>query len=263
MPTLTTASATVSAVTAGNLSVTLPSYIANDIVVVTVMAWVPNTATGANTIATPSGWNKYTPAVTRITGGLIDAEFALFWARATSTSSLGTSVTFTRPTGWDTGADTCWAGRGQGIRDCITVGNPWDAINVSPIFTTTNATVPSIAVLGNNRNIFAFFIASDNNNTSFTQSSTYGTTGGAFTNTGTDAGFATYIGPLTSSSELPFPLPQTAPAQGGYVYFVASFAPLPVVSSTATGSGLGSETATGNIPSVGINHSYWGTDALL
>ena len=47
------------------------------------------------------------------------------------------------------------------------------------------------------------------------------------------------------------------PSSAGIVAFK------PALQRTTSDSGLGFETATGNIPSVGINHSYWGTGALL
>lgn len=256
------AQGTVNAVTAGNLAITLPAYAADDIVVITTVGYVPNTTTGTNTQTLASPWTKYTPDVTRITGGLIDSEHAFWWARATSTVSLGTSVSITRPTSWDTGTDTAWGGRAYVVRGCGTIGDPFDELVASTPVNTANPQIPAITVNGLERTVIAFYVASDNL-TAPTAATGYTPGTAAINNTGTDTGFQTYLDQTNTSVVATTPTGGATSAQNFQVYFVASFVPLPVVSSTATGSGLGSETATGNIPSVGINHSYWGTDALL
>jgi hypothetical protein len=247
---------TITAVTTGNLTVTIPTgEVADDILVVTTVAWVVNTTTGANTIAAPSGWNKFTPAVTTLTGGLIDAEYSFFWKRATSNAE--TNPTFVRPTGWDTGNDTVWAGRCYVIRGCVTTGDPWTQLVASTVSTAANPSIPAVNV--NNTDNFdyidlpvAFIVKADNTLTPTSQdgigSTTWNAETEASTTTGTDAGFRAYtISFYSGTSQIGAAnmLGGTAPAQGGSVYFVASFKPPQPISRTATGSGAGTETATG------------------
>lgn len=239
------AQGTLAAVTTGNLAITLPAYAANDIVVITTVGWVPNTTTGTNTQSLASPWTKYSPDITTITGGIIDAEYACWWARATSSSSLGTTVTITRPTSWDTGADTCWGGRAYVIRGCVTTGNPYDDFAATAISTAANPALPAITVAGGNRLALIFMVKADN--TATPTAATGYTVGTEATNTaGTDCAAQTYRQTTSANLTAVTPTGGTAPAQGGSVYFEFAFIPDPVTASAAAPLGglSGSGTAT-------------------
>lgn len=209
-----------------NLVITLPAYQADDIVVLTSVGWVPNTTTGTNTMSLASPWTKYSPNITTITGGLIDGEWAFFWARAANASSLGTTVTITRPTSWDTGNDTAWGGRAYVIRGCATTGNPYDQLTATSLVATANQAFPAITVTGVERLPVVFYCSSDNN-TAPTAASGW-TVNTAVTDAGgTDVGFQSYdieAGVSTSTSAVT-PTGGGAPAQGSNMYFAASFRP--------------------------------------
>lgn len=235
----------IAAVTTGNLAITLPAYTTNDIVVITSVGWVPNTTTGTNTQSLASPWTKYSPDITTITSSLIDAEYAFWWARATSGSSLGTTVTITRPTSWDTGTDTCWAGRAYVIRGCETTDDPFDQLTATAISTAANPALPAVTVNAAERNVIAFYVSADNN-TAPTAATGYTVGTADTTNTGTDAGFQSYSDVTNTSLSAVTPTGGGAPAQGGSVYFSASFKkPLVTLSRTGSDTGTGSESATG------------------
>jgi hypothetical protein len=238
--------------TNSNLTVTIPTGEAvNDILVATLVAWVPSTSTGTATIAAPAGWTKFTPAITTITGGLIDAEYAFFWKRATSTNE--TNPTFTRPANW---AISNWSGRIYNIRGCITTGNPWTEFVASTISTAANPSIPALTVQGSDEPDtdlpVAFIVKTDNTTTPTSQdgfgSSLYSAQTEATTATGTDAAMRAYTisfySGTTTIGEATM-LGGSAPAQGGSVYFVASFKG--PNERTATGSSFVSQTATGLI----------------
>lgn len=243
----------IAAVTTGDLTVTLPAYAANDIVVITTVGYVPNTTTGTNTQTLASPWNKNSPNVT--TGNPIDEEHATWWARATSASSLGTTVTITRPTSWDTGADTCWAGRAYVVRGCVTTGNPYDEFASTALSTAANPALPAITVSGGNRLAIVFMTKADN---SATPTAATGYTVGTevTTNTGTDAAFQSYRQTASATVSTVTPTGGTAPAQGNSAYFEFSFIPesvtatasAPLGGTTGTATALVSHTATASAP---------------
>lgn len=225
----------IAAVTNGNLAITLPTYAANDIVVLTTVGWVPNTTTGTATQTLASPWTKYTGNLGAeiFTGSPIDGEWALFWARATSASSLGTTVTITRPTGWDTGAnDTCWAGRAYVIRGCNTTGNPYEALNDSvttaggSLYSTANGQMPTATVNGGDRTVIQFFLSSDDLSAGAAQGSYVAGTAATST-TGTDAGFQTFRIVQASSTISATNSAASAPAQGFYCFISFTFTPVP------------------------------------
>lgn len=232
----------IAAVTTGDLAITLPAYTTNDIVVITTVGWIPNTTTGTNTQSLASPWTKYTPAVT--SGNPIDTEHAFWWARATSASSLGTTVTITRPANWDTGTDTCWAGRAYVINGCVTTGNPYDELAATALSTAANPQLPAITVSGGNRLALIFMTKADN---SATPTAATGYTVGTevTTNTGTDAAFQTYRQTTSANITAVTPTGGAAPAQGDSVYFEVAFVPAPVTATAAAplGSVSGSGTA--------------------
>jgi len=222
--------------TTGNLTIDLSTvaYQAVDIIVITSVGWVPNTTTGTNTQSLSSPWTKYSPNITL--NSPIDGEWAFWWARATSSSSLGTSLTITRPTSWDTGTDTCWAGKAFVFRGCQTSGNPFDTLTASSLFSTANQSIPATTLSGGNRLVSAFLVSSDDQSagsapTNWTLDINDSTTAG------TDARLSLFT-IATSTNTSATATTVAAPAQGRYVFFVASFAPAPIT-ATATGSGTG------------------------
>jgi hypothetical protein len=224
----------VAANTSGDLTITLPTYAANDIVVITTVGFVPNTATGANTQSLASPWTKNSPNVTVITGGLIDEEHACWWARATSNSSLGSTVTITRPANWDTGTDTCWGGRAYVIRGCVTTGNPFDDFASTALSTAANPVLPAFTVAGGNRLAIVFMTKADNT-TNPTAATGYTVGTNATSTAGTDCSFQTYRQTTSANLGTVTPTGGSAPAanNGNSCYFEFAFIPAPV---TATAS---------------------------
>jgi hypothetical protein len=219
-PTLA-AQGTVAAVTSGDLTVTLPAHQANDILIVALAGWVPNTTGDAAAIAAPSGWTEIaqlaTPATTPI-----DGRIAWFWRRATSSSE--TNPTFTRPSGWDTGTDTCWAGRAYVVRGCITTGNPWDEADPTVVYSTANQAFDAVTVSGAERTVIQFLNSQDDQSSGSAPSGwTAGTA--ATTTTGTDAGFQTFRKVNVSSDTGADATTVAAPAQGRYAFLGISFIP--------------------------------------
>lgn len=238
---------TVAAVTTGNLVITLPAYLANDIVVVTSVGFVPNTTTGTNTQSLDSLWTKNSPNATVITGGIIDEEHACWWARATSNSSLGSTVTITRPTGWDTGTDGVWAGRAYVIRGAVASGNPFDEFSQTALTNIANPVLPAITVSGGNRLAIVFMTKADN--TAVPTAATGYTLGTAAPDaTGTDCNFQTYRRTASTSVSTVTPTGGAANAanNGNSAYFEFSFIPAPVTAtaSSTLGGLSGSSTAT-------------------
>lgn len=191
------AQGTINAVTTGNLSLTLPAYTTNDIIVIQTQFWGPNSATV--TLSNPSlgtpyvGFNNTASSGSFIYGLTTDDEiFNAWWARATSASSLGTTASITRGSNWDTGNDTCFAGRAYVIRGCDPNGSPFDYIpDFTPPDTIANPQLPAVTVGGIERLIIHFMAKSDN--TTLPTAATGYTVGTvATTTTGTDAGFQTY-----------------------------------------------------------------------
>lgn len=240
------AQGTLAAVTTGNLAITLPTYAANDIVVITTVGYVPNTTTGANTQSLASPWTKNSPDLTVITGGLIDEEHACWWARATSASSLGTTVTITRPANWDTGNDTCWAGRAYVIRGCPTTGDPFDEFGQTALSTAANPALPAITVNGGNRLAIVFMTKADN--ATLPTAATGYTVGTVETTaTGTDAGMNSYRQTASANVATVTPTGGIAPAQGNSAYFSFSFTPEPVTATASAALGGSTPTATATV----------------
>lgn len=240
------AQGTLAAVTTGNLAITLPTYAANDIVVITTVGYVPNTTTGANTQSLASPWTKNSPDLTVITGGLIDEEHACWWARATSASSLGTTVTITRPANWDTGNDTCWAGRAYVIRGCPTTGDPFDEFGQTALSTAANPALPAITVNGGNRLAIVFMTKADN--ATLPTAATGYTVGTVETTaTGTDAGMNSYRQTASANVATVTPTGGIAPAQGNSAYFEFSFTPEPVTATASAALGGSTPTATATV----------------
>lgn len=241
IPPRVVAQGSIVAVTTGNLTVTLPTHQADDILVVTVVGWVPN-STGTATMSL-SGWDQLH---SQTTGSPIDGEWAIWWKRAASGSE--TNPTITRPSGWDTGAnDTAWAGRAYTVRNAIESGNPYDEAVESAIITTANGNFPAVTVSGMGRSVYQFYVSADNQSTG-TAPSGWTAEAEALDSTGTDSGFRAFYQLGISSSTSTIASTVNSPAQGGYVFFGVSFKPPVIVTkATAQGSGFSSQTAIGSV----------------
>lgn len=218
-PTLNAEGTTV-ANTSGSLTVTLPSHAADDILILCLGFWGPNTAGSAADIPTPAGW-------TQIAGfnvpesGNADGKIQWFWLRATSSSM--TNPVCSRGASWDTGTDTCFGGRAYGIRGCITTGNPWDATATGGTYTAANGALGAVTVSGAARMVVQFLISLDNQ----VPGTISGWTAGTDDNdaTGTDCDFQTWRKDNVSSSTSADASTVAIPAQGAYAFLGISFKP--------------------------------------
>ena len=212
----------VAAVTNGNLTVTLPAHQTNDILVLITVLWAPNTVGSIGAEGGPSGWTfqsdiAHIPVET-------DGRILVYWRRAVSSAETNPPVT--RPTGADTGADTCYAGRAYTIRGCVTTGNPFESFvrTADSVYTAANGAFVAVTVSGVERLVTQFMSSMDNQAAGAAPSGwTAGTQ--ATTATGTDAGFRTFRKDNVSSSTAADASAVAAPAQGIYGFFGVSFLP--------------------------------------
>lgn len=218
------ASGTVANVTSGNLTVTLPTHQANDILIVVVSGWVPNTTAGTNLMTAPAGgWVKLLSD--SLINTQIDGEWAIFWLRATAPDT--TNPAFTRPASWDTGTDSAWGGRAYVIRGCAVTGNPWDAAAKSALHSTANQAFPAVTVSGSERTVIQFLSKSDDNG-GVTAATGWTIDTAATSATGTDCSFQTIRKNDISSSTTADTATITAPATGlRYQFYGISFKPEP------------------------------------
>lgn len=187
----------IAANTTGDLSVALPAYDNYDIVVVQSLIFAPNTVgTPFNNASMASPWQAFSSSIgtagSFVEGTIPNEQFNIWWARATSTTSLGTTATITRGGNWDTGNDTVFAGRAYVIRGCEPNGDPYDDTPgyTTPV-TTANAQLPAETVRGIERLVIHFMAKSDNT-TNPTAATGYTVGTNAASTTGTDASFQTY-----------------------------------------------------------------------
>jgi len=204
--------------TSGSLTVTLPSHQANDILVLCLGFWGPNTAGSAADIPTPGGWTQFgglnVPA-----SGNADGKMQWFWKRAASSSE--TNPVCARGASWDTGTDTCFGGRAYTIRNCKTSGTPWADAQVSGPHTAANGALPAIGVTGDHSSIIQFLISLDNQ----APGTIGGWTAGTDDNdaTGTDCDFQTFRKEDISAGTSADASTVAAPAQGAYGFCGVSF----------------------------------------
>lgn len=224
------AEGTLAAVTTGNLTVTLPAHLTDDVLVVNLVGWVPNTAGSAAGVTAPAGWTEIAEIPTP--SGTADGQIGLYWKRAASGAEA--NPTFTRPAGWDTGTDGVWSGRAYVIRGCETSGDPWDAVATSAVFNTANQACAAVTVSGSERMVVQFQGLQDNLAPGTISGWTAGT---AVTDTtGTDSGFKTHRKDNVASSTTADASTAVAPAQGFYAFIGVSFKP-PAAAIHITGSG--------------------------
>lgn len=216
----------ISAVTTGNLTVTLPAHQADDILVLSYIAWIPATPADATQVATPSGWTniRQTFSANLADAPPTDGWQGNFYLRATSSSE--TNPTFTRPGDWDTGVDTCFAGRAYTIRGCVATGTPWDQEFLSFPGYAANLAFGAITVSGPERMVAHFFNSEDDQAAGAAPAGW--TAGTAVTDvTGTAAGFQTFRKDNVSASTSADASSAAAPAQGEYLFWGISFKPPP------------------------------------
>jgi len=189
------------AVTTGDLTLTLPSSITqDDIIVVAVIYWSPASTSNIDAMSTPAGYTQIAETGTPASG-TIDGRIGYFWKRAVGGE---TTVTITRPTmgggsASDTGNDTCFAGQSYRITGANTTGNPWDGAVFNGPSTSTTVTYSAVTVSAAERTLLAIQAIQDNVATA-TPPSTYTVVGAADNGvTGTDYGFAAYYKSNVSS----------------------------------------------------------------
>jgi hypothetical protein len=228
--------------TSGNLTPTMPSHQADDILILCVTFWGPNTAGDAAVVPTPSGWTEIANVATPASP--IDGRIAYFWKRAASGSE---TVTVTRGASWDTGTDTNFSCRVYCIRGCITIGDPWDEADITVIYNTANQAFDAVTVSGSERMVVQFCNAQDDWATNPTTPAGW-TQGAVQENTsGTDNGYVTWRKDNVSADTGTDAPTIPATTQGYYTYLGISFKP-PSVSdlfetgtTTMTGSQSGAE----------------------
>lgn len=218
------AEGTLNVVTSGDNTPTIPTHQADDILIVAVGLYAPNTGVETFTGTTPATWTKVHEAI-GATVGNYDMWIAYFWKRATG---AGTTVTVVRPTGADTGTDTAFGARAYVIRGCATSGDPWDAAAASPAapnwHTAANQAVAALTVSGTERTAIHFLVRTDDYGTAPTL--TGWTTGTQVESTsGTDHSQASHRKDNISASTTADTATVEAPAAGGYVFWGASFKP--------------------------------------
>lgn len=207
--------------TSGTLSPTIPTHQADDILILAVVFWGPNTVGDAAAVPTPSGWTSIvdlaTPATTPI-----DGRLAFFWRRA---AAAGETVSVTRGASWDTGTDTQFAARVYVIRGCITTGDPWDEADPTVVYNTANQPVDAVTVSGTERLVIQFLSAQDDWATNPTAPA--GWTAGTVqeSTSGTDAGFFDFRKDNVSASTGADTPTVPVPTQGYYAYVGISFKP--------------------------------------
>jgi hypothetical protein len=221
---------TISVNTSGTNSPTIPSHVADDILVCVVGYWGPNTPLTNNLISfptAPTGWNKFSSVAATGLSTFSSGDIGIFdwyWFRATG---AGTTVTVSRPVGEtgqasDTGTDTAFSARVYVIRGAETTGNPFDDNQVTATLTSANGSVDAVTVSGTERMVVHFFVAQDD----VTPTATGWTAGTAATSTtGTDAGQQTLRKDNVSASTSADAMTVSAPAQGHYAVLGVSFKP--------------------------------------
>lgn len=229
------AQGTINAVTGDVLSLTIPTYAANDIIVVTVYAFQPNsTNTVRPGITIPGdgfkGFKNTADPDSGVYGTYVIEStvnyFSAFWIRATSAVSVGSSIEVQKF--GDTGNDTCFGGRIYVIRGCDPNGEPFDSPvpDWSTPSTAANPQLPAATVLGAER-LVVHFMAKTDNTTNPTAATGYTVGTNATTTTGTDGSFQTYRRTADANVTAVTPTGGAAPAalNGTSSYFSVVFRP--------------------------------------
>ncbi len=220
-PVLQTEGAQPGNATTTSLTVTLPTSLENDILILCLVIWAPNTAAAVDDIPTPSGWTR----IVALGNGTGDGQVAWFWRRVGASAPL--NPVCLRGANWDTGADTAYGGRAWLIRGCETSGNPWDKADIFTTggpFSAANQSFTSVLVSGSERTVIHFYGSMDNNTIGAAPA---GWTAGTATTDagGTDTGFQTYRKDNVSATTSAAAPTIGATAQGHYAYLGVSFKP--------------------------------------
>lgn len=210
-------------VTSGNLAPVIPAHVADDILIVVTSAWHPNSAANMASPAAPAGWTRVVD-VPHVGGTLqIDGITNVFWRRATAS---GTTISITRPAGWDTGTDGAWHGRAYVIRGCITTGTPWDDLQHNSIpYTSANQPVHALTCSGAERMAVHFYTNMAVQTVTIATGWTLGTS--VTTTTGTDGAQRSIRKDNVSSNTSGDGMTVAAPATGGYLHIGFMFKPVP------------------------------------
>jgi hypothetical protein len=206
--------------TTGDLTVGLPAHQADDILILVVSLWAPNTASAVDTIPTPSGWTQAGQTSFPATA---DGRFGVFWRRATSGSTTDPVISRSG-LNWDTGADTNLSGRAYAIRGCKTSGNFWEDVNFSATHTAANGNFPAIDVLGSQRMVLLVALSGDDQGLG-TPPSGWTAGGGDSTTEGTDSSFQTFRKDDHDTDTTAEASNANAPAQSRYWFFGWSIPP--------------------------------------
>lgn len=179
------AKGTANATTTNSNAPTCPAGVtAGMILFVVSVKWAPNTTVSDPTISGPSGFDEVPNSPQELNPGTPgDGVASLFWKRAVGTES--STVLSLSATG-DTGNDTCFYSQVYRFSDCISTGDPFDAVAAG----AWEASVPDIlfndvSVLGSERTIMGV-LTRGGGNTSYTPSG-YTLRAGDNTTTGADA----------------------------------------------------------------------------
>jgi len=209
--------------TSGSLTVTLPEHATNDIIVLALGIWAPNSLDDEILeIPTPSGYTAIVSQVGDGPGADVDGWVAWFYKVAASSSE--TNPVCTRGAGWDTGTDTCFAGRAYVVRNAAFAQTPWDFAVASNPYTTANQNGPvtQLSSGASARTAIQFGISLDDQAFSMVNSGWDEGTA-ASTTTGTDASFQTIRKDDISAAQVATTPSASAPAQGFYAYLGVTF----------------------------------------
>lgn len=217
----------VTAVTSGDLTLDLPAiYVPDDVFVASVVLWAPNSAGAISDIPTPSGWTE----IAQIQNG-DDGRIAWFWRRVTGDwqGPTETAPTFTRPADWDTGTDTCFAGRIWRITGARTTGTPWDEADPTVAYNTADQPFDAVTVSGQNRLVVQFGAAQSNH--TFGSSTGWTAMSGGSTVTGTDASFRAFSRDRDTDTTADATTGGSTPGAGFYAYLGVSFIPAAITTT--------------------------------
>lgn len=217
---------TINNVTSGNNAPTIPTHAAGDILIVNSIAWHPNTAGDLNPVGAPTDWLEGTGRVAPAAGE-INGRFQFFFRRA---AASGTTVSFTRPAGWDTGTDGAWGCRAYVITGAggTTSADWFEFASPTALLTAANGSVLALTGVGGTERLGIHFLyMSDDTPVSAATLSGWTAGTASVSGTGTDCGAQTFRLDNISSDQSAAAMTVSAPAVGGYVAY--GFVVIPVV----------------------------------
>lgn len=211
------------AVSSGDLLIVLPAHQANDIFLISITAYVPNTSGDADEMITISGWNLITQIAAPLAAE-VNGRAAWFWKRAASAAEA--NPTFIRGGNWDTGADTVFSGRAYIIRGTLSEGVPYEAFSSVANYSGANGAFGAVTVSGTERLVVQFMTSQDDQPAGAAPGTWTAGTGAEFDGgASAGAGFQTFRKENVSSSTGTDASNVSAPAQGVYNFLGISFLP--------------------------------------